>query len=88
MNHQRVRHSVATGRTKGRLMSALGLTIPITMKRITIRLPEQQVALLEQLVEEGEFPTVSEAVRDAVRGLIERRGNRVLRDKDQVSFKL
>ncbi|MEN6519363.1 MAG: type II toxin-antitoxin system ParD family antitoxin [Methanospirillum sp.] len=58
------------------------------MKRITIRLPEQQVGLLEQMVEDGEFPTVSEAVRDAVRGLIERRGNRILRDKDQVSFKL
>ena len=52
------------------------------MKRITIRLPEQQVILLEQMVEDGEFPTVSEAVRDAVRGLIERRGNRILRDKD------
>ena len=58
------------------------------MKRITIRLPEQQVVLLEQMVEDGEFPTVSEAVRDAVRGLIERRVNRILRDKDQVSFKL
>jgi len=63
-------------------------TILITMKRITIRLPEQQVDLLELMVEEGEFPTVSEAVRDAVRGLIERRGNRMMRDKDQVSFKL
>ncbi len=58
------------------------------MKRITIRLPEQQIDLLEQMVEEGDFPTVSEAVRDAVRGLIERRGNRMQRDKDQVSFKL
>ncbi|KAF5058113.1 hypothetical protein DSECCO2_350000 [anaerobic digester metagenome] len=58
------------------------------MKRITIRLPEQQIDLLEQMVEEGDFPTVSDAVRDAVRGLIERRGNRMLRDKDQVSLKL
>jgi Arc/MetJ-type ribon-helix-helix transcriptional regulator len=58
------------------------------MKRITIRLPEQQVELLEQMVEDGEFPTVSEAVRDAVRGLIERRGNRIHRDKDQISLKL
>lgn len=57
------------------------------MKRITIRLPEQQVDLLEQMVEDGQFPTVSEAVRDAVRGLIERRGSRILRDKDQMSFK-
>jgi Arc/MetJ-type ribon-helix-helix transcriptional regulator len=58
------------------------------MKRITIRLPEQQVDLLEQMVEDGEFPTVSEAVRDAVRGLIEKRGSGILRDKDQISFKL
>nr|WP_174255671.1 ribbon-helix-helix domain-containing protein [Methanosphaerula palustris] len=58
------------------------------MKRITIRLPQQQVEMLEQMVEAGEFPTTSEAVRDAVRVLIERRGNRVLRDKDQVSFKV
>ncbi len=69
-------------------MSSSRQTILMTMKRITIRLPEQQVDLLEQMVEDGEFPTVSEAVRDAVRGLIERRGNRMLRDKDQVSFKL
>lgn len=58
------------------------------MKRITIRLPQQQVDMLEQMVEAGEFPTTSEAVRDAVRVLIERRGNRVLREKDQVSFKV
>lgn len=58
------------------------------MKRITIRLPQQQVEMLEQMVEAGEFPTTSEAVRDAVRVLIERRGNRVLRNKDQVSFKV
>lgn len=58
------------------------------MKRITIRLPQQQVEMLEQMVEAGEFPTTSEAVRDAVRVLIERRGNRVLRDKDQISFKV
>ncbi|WP_440950043.1 ribbon-helix-helix domain-containing protein [Methanosphaerula subterraneus] len=58
------------------------------MKRITIRLPQQQVEMLEQMVEAGEFPTISEAVRDAVRVLIERRGNRILRDKDQVSFKV
>ncbi len=88
MNHRWVRHGVATGQTDRRQLSSLCQTISITMKRITIRLPEQQVNLLEQMVDDGEFPTVSEAVRDAVRGLIERRGNRILRDKDQVSFKL
>jgi len=58
------------------------------MKRITLRLPEQQIELLEQMVDAGEFPTVSEAVRDAVRQLIERRASRVIRDSDQVSFKV
>jgi antitoxin ParD1/3/4 len=58
------------------------------MKRITLRLPEQQILLLEQMVEAGEFPTVSEAVRDAVRQLIEKRASRVIRDSDQVSFKV
>jgi antitoxin ParD1/3/4 len=58
------------------------------MKRITLRLPEQQILLLEQMVDAGEFPTVSEAVRDAVRQLIEKRANRVIRDSDQVSFKV
>ncbi len=44
--------------------------------------------MLEKLVEAGEFPTVSEAVRDAVRELLEKHGNRVLREIDQVSFKV
>jgi Arc/MetJ-type ribon-helix-helix transcriptional regulator len=62
--------------------------VKVMMKRITLRLPEQQIELLEQMVEAGEFPTVSEAVRDAVRQLIERRAGRIIRDSDQVSFKV
>ncbi len=58
------------------------------MKRITLRLPERQIELLEQMVAAGEFPTVSEAVRDAIRELIEKRASRVLKDNDQVSFKV
>ena len=58
------------------------------MKRITLRLPDQQIELLEQMVEAGEFPTISEAVRDAVRQLIEKRAGRVLKESDQVSFKV
>jgi antitoxin ParD1/3/4 len=58
------------------------------MKRITLRLPDQQIEMLQQMVEAGEFPTVSEAVRDAVRQLIEKRANRVLKESDQVSFKV
>jgi Arc/MetJ-type ribon-helix-helix transcriptional regulator len=58
------------------------------MKRITLRLPDQEIEMLQQMVEAGEFPTVSEAVRDAVRQLIEKRAARVLRESDQVSFKV
>jgi len=58
------------------------------MQRITLRLPEQQINLLEKMVEAGEFPNISEAVRAAVRDLIEKRANRVLKDNDQVSVNL
>jgi Arc/MetJ-type ribon-helix-helix transcriptional regulator len=58
------------------------------MQRITLRLPEQQIAILEKMVEAGEFPNLSEAVRAAVRELIEKRATRVLKDSDQVSFKV
>ncbi|MCQ1538934.1 ribbon-helix-helix protein, CopG family [Methanocalculus taiwanensis] len=55
------------------------------MDRITIRLPRQQVEMLERLVAAGEFPTVSEAVRYAVRELVSRHGDRVIRESDQVT---
>jgi len=58
------------------------------MQRITLRLPEQQIKLLEQMVDSGEYPNVSEAVRAAVRELVEKRANRVLKESDQVSFKV
>lgn len=58
------------------------------MKRITIRLPPQQVAMLEKMVEAGMFPTVSEAVRYAVRELIDKHGLRVVRDSEQISFEV
>ena len=58
------------------------------MQRITLRLPEQQINLLQQIVDTGEYPNVSEAVRAAVRELVEKRANRVLKESDQVSFKV
>jgi Arc/MetJ-type ribon-helix-helix transcriptional regulator len=66
-------------------MSEVGDTM---MQRITLRLPEQQINLLQQMVEAGEYPNVSEAVRAAVRELVEKRASRVLKDNDQVSFKV
>ena len=59
--------------------------IGVMMDRITIRLPPQQIELLELLVESGDFPTVSEAVRYAVREFLSQRGDRILRDSDQVT---
>ncbi|HXX54916.1 MAG TPA: type II toxin-antitoxin system ParD family antitoxin [Methanoregula sp.] len=58
------------------------------MQRITLRLPEQQINLLQHLVDSGEYPNISEAVRAAVRELVEKRAARVLKENDQVSFKV
>ena len=58
------------------------------MQRITLRLPEQQINLLEQVDDTGEYPNISEAVRAAVRDLVEKRAYRVLKESDQVSFKV
>ncbi len=55
------------------------------MDRITIRLPPQQVSLLTKLVDTGEFPTVSEAVRYAVRDFLNQKSDRLLRDADAIS---
>ncbi|HJJ90938.1 MAG TPA: type II toxin-antitoxin system ParD family antitoxin [Methanocorpusculum sp.] len=55
------------------------------MDRITIRLPPQQVELLEKLVETGEFPTVSEAIRYAVREFLSGKTERIIRESEQIS---
>jgi Arc/MetJ-type ribon-helix-helix transcriptional regulator len=67
-------------------MSEIGDTT--MMQRITLRLHEQQINLLQQMVDTGEYPNVSEAVRAAVRELVEKRAGRVLKESDQVSFKV
>lgn len=43
------------------------------MQRVTLRVPEQQVEMLDVLVELGDFPSVSEAVRAGVRDMVERK---------------
>ena len=63
-------------------------TVVSMMERITIRLPSQQVAMLHKLVEAGEFPTVSEAIRYSVRELIEKHANRVIMDSEQISLEI
>jgi len=48
------------------------------MEKITVRLPEQQIQMLNLLVVCGEFPSVSEAIRAAVRELIEKREDKIM----------
>jgi len=43
------------------------------MQRVTLRVPEQQLQMLDVLVELGDFPTVSEAIRAGVRDMVDRR---------------
>lgn len=40
------------------------------MERVTLRIPKQQIEEVEEMVEMGEFPNRSEAIRSAVRDLI------------------
>jgi antitoxin ParD1/3/4 len=41
------------------------------MERVTLRIPEQQIEAVEGMVETGKYPNRSEAIRAAVRELIE-----------------
>ncbi|WP_158057999.1 ribbon-helix-helix domain-containing protein [Halorussus halophilus] len=46
------------------------------MERVTLRIPKQQIEEVEQMVETGEFPNRSEAIRAAVRDMLkEQEGN-------------
>ena len=58
------------------------------MQRITLRLPEQQINLLQLMVDSGSFLTYRKLFRAAVRELVEKRASRVMKDSDQVSFKV
>ena len=41
-----------------------------TMERVTLRIPKQQVEQVERMVETGEYPNRSEAIRAAVREML------------------
>lgn len=43
------------------------------MQRVTVRVPDKQIEMLDILVTLGDFPSVSEAIRAGVRNLIDRR---------------
>ena len=40
------------------------------MERVTLRIPKQQIEEVEQMVDTGEFPNRSEAIRSAVREML------------------
>jgi len=40
------------------------------MERVTLRIPKQQIEEVEQMVETGEYPNRSEAIRAAVRNML------------------
>lgn len=44
------------------------------MERVTLRIPEQQIEEVERMVETGQFPNRSEAIRAAVREMLDERG--------------
>ncbi|VVB85970.1 Putative nickel-responsive regulator [uncultured archaeon] len=67
-------------RTKGVQVHATGL-LPqgdTKMQRVTLRLPEQQLKMIDMLVEYGEFPSASEAIRTAIRDLIDQRSEKLV----------
>jgi antitoxin ParD1/3/4 len=44
------------------------------MERVTLRIPKQQIEEVEQMVELGEYPNRSEAIRAAVREMVAEEG--------------
>jgi len=46
------------------------------MERVTLRIPKQQVEEVERMVETGEYPNRSEAIRAAVRDMINEESDR------------
>ncbi|MCD5425056.1 MAG: ribbon-helix-helix domain-containing protein [Methanosarcinaceae archaeon] len=58
------------------------------MQRVTIRLPEQQIKLIDFMVQQGEFPSTSEAIRAAVRDLIDQRGEKMIRRREMMASAL
>ena len=41
------------------------------MERVTLRIPKQQIEAVEQMVDSGQYPNRSEAIRAAVREMID-----------------
>jgi len=46
------------------------------MERVTLRIPKQQIEEVEQMVDTGEYPNRSEAIRSAVREMLSEQDKR------------
>ena len=53
------------------------------MERVTLRIPKQQIEEVERMVDTGEFPNRSEAIRSAVREMINEHDAETTRDRDR-----
>ncbi|GCF14301.1 MULTISPECIES: ribbon-helix-helix domain-containing protein [Haloarcula] len=51
------------------------------MERVTLRIPKQQIEEVEQMVETGEYPNRSEAIRSAVREMLAEEGSEQTSEK-------
>jgi len=50
------------------------------MERVTLRIPKQQIEEVEEMVDTGEYPNRSEAIRSAVREMLNEQNDR---DRDE-----
>ncbi|MFD1588074.1 ribbon-helix-helix domain-containing protein [Halorientalis brevis] len=53
------------------------------MERVTLRIPKQQIEEVEQMVETGEYPNRSEAIRSAVRDMLNEHDSNEERSSDK-----
>ncbi|MBV0903582.1 ribbon-helix-helix domain-containing protein [Haloarcula salina] len=56
------------------------------MERVTLRIPKQQIEEVEQMVETGEYPNRSEAIRAAVREMLAEEGSERASEKQKRSW--
>ncbi len=57
------------------------------MRKISIRLTEKHYEMLEALVLEGEYASVSEAIRDAIRRLLQEKAEIIERSRNLSSYR-
>ena len=70
-------------------LSALPTVLPenVTMERVTLRIPKQQIDEVEEMVETCQFQNRSEAIRSAVREMLnETEGTEPRRNKNERSW--